>query len=107
MSQRQPSDSIHIATVNVYVSVPIYVCSGLIVFFSRYDGQRDRPVPIPQNGAVHPQEHRSVKHAYKELPWAERRSRLVDALLATGPLDIVGFQVNTDHPLAQLKLSVI
>jgi len=34
-----------------------------------------------------------MENKYAELPWAERRSRLVDALLSTGELDVIGFQV--------------
>ncbi|TXT15031.1 uncharacterized protein COLE_01224 [Cutaneotrichosporon oleaginosum] len=71
---------IHVATVNV-----------------RFDGLRDNPVPIPKHGAVNPRKlSRSGfldrDRPYAEQPWAVRRSRLVDALLSTGELDIVGFQ---------------
>ena len=47
---------------------------------------------IPETGAIPP----SGKHwhEYSELPWAERRSRLVDTILATGDTDIIGFQAS-------------
>ncbi|OXM76596.1 endonuclease/exonuclease/phosphatase [Cryptococcus neoformans Bt63] len=32
------------------------------------------------------------KNVFAEKPWSERKSRLVDALLSTGPLDILGCQ---------------
>ena len=59
----------------------------------RFDGLRDHPVPLPHRGAVPPAERKPLESKYDELPWAERRSRLVDALLSAGELDILGFQV--------------
>lgn len=58
----------------------------------RYDGRAGSPVPIPQTGAIPP----SGKHSdpYTELPWAERRSRLVDTIMGTGDVDVIGFQVS-------------
>ncbi|RSH94716.1 hypothetical protein EHS25_004521 [Saitozyma podzolica] len=66
---------IHFATVNV-----------------KFDGDRGKPIPIPEHGAIPPTDRGYWVGTYDQLPWAERRSRLVDALLGTGPLDIVGFQ---------------
>lgn len=62
----------------------------------RYDGRAANPVPIPQTGAIAP----SGKHSdpYQELPWAERRSRLVDTIMGTGDIDIIGFQVGPVGP---------
>lgn len=75
MTAAQPRD-IHVATVNV-----------------RFDGMRHNPVPIPKHGAITPKKPGFWdKNPYGEQPWAVRRSRLVDALLSTGELDIVGFQ---------------
>ncbi|RXK35888.1 hypothetical protein M231_06852 [Tremella mesenterica] len=78
-----PSDSeplkstrapIHLATLNI-----------------KFDGDRDHPVPIPPHGAVPPSK-KFFRGPYDQLPWAERRSRMVDALLSLGDLDIVAFQ---------------
>ncbi|ORY22513.1 Endonuclease/exonuclease/phosphatase [Naematelia encephala] len=66
---------LHLATVNV-----------------RYDGQNSRPVPIPSHGTVPPAKLPPWNNKYMERPWSERRSRLVDALLSVGDLDIIGFQ---------------
>ncbi|BEJ16007.1 hypothetical protein CspHIS471_0506120 [Cutaneotrichosporon sp. HIS471] len=82
---------IHVATVNV-----------------RFDGMRHDPIPIPKHGAVNPKKPGFWgekpdfvrKNPYREQPWAVRRSRLVDALLSTGELDIIGFQ---EVYISQLK----
>lgn len=52
---------------------------------------RHTPVPIPPSGVITPA--KPWDRPYGEQPWAVRRSRLVDALLSSGSLDIVGFQV--------------
>lgn len=61
---------------------------------SRYDGLKDQPIPIPSKGVItlpwH--YHGRVDQAWQERPWAERRSRLVDALAGYEP-DVIGFQV--------------
>jgi hypothetical protein len=88
----QPHD-IHVATVHV-----------------RFDGMRHNPVPIPKHGAINPKKPHKPSlldkgRPYAEQPWAVRRSRLVDALLSTGELDIVGFQevyVSQLHDIAEL-----
>lgn len=59
---------------------------------SKFDPHANNPVSIPEKGSIPPHKHYPWSDLYAENPWAERRSRLVDALLATGPLDIVGFQ---------------
>lgn len=52
---------------------------------------RHNPVPIPPSGAVNPDKR--LEGPWREQPWAVRRSRLVDALLSMGSLDLIGFQV--------------
>lgn len=48
---------------------------------------------IPSRGAVDPEPRHGHQDKHREQPWAVRRSRMVDALLSTGQLDILGFQV--------------
>ncbi|WVF65820.1 hypothetical protein IAT40_000557 [Kwoniella sp. CBS 6097] len=43
------------------------------------------------------------KEPYAERPWSERKSRLVDALLGTGDLDIIGFQEVLHNQLLDLQ----
>lgn len=119
MSTQDPTTSpppIHVATVNVCVHRAIrpsshdYLRSSVLptqpfssflphhplhslTLSRRYDGRRNNPVPIPPLGAVDAPRRRPGESPYREQPWAVRRSRLVDALLSTGELDIVGFQV--------------
>lgn len=50
-------------------------------------------MPIPPRGAVNPEPRHGHQDTHREQPWAVRRSRMVDALLSTGELDILGFQV--------------
>ncbi|WOO80679.1 uncharacterized protein LOC62_03G004202 [Vanrija pseudolonga] len=69
------SPPIHVATLNV-----------------RYDGQRNSPIAIPPTGAVPPAPRKPWEDKYREQAWAVRRSRLVDALLSLGSLDLIGFQ---------------
>lgn len=69
----------------------------------RYDAHRDHSVPIPDTGSISPSKRKPWDNKYGELPWAERRSRLVDALLSTGDLHIVGFQVSSN---CHLRLAV-
>jgi hypothetical protein len=60
----------------------------------RFDGLSSQPVPIPPNGTIQsPRRHWTLEDPYKERPWAERRSRLVDALWFWGA-DVIGFQVS-------------
>ena len=60
----------------------------------RFDGLSSQPVPIPSNGTIQTlRRHWTLEDPYKERPWAERRSRLTDALMFWGP-DVIGFQVS-------------
>ncbi|KAL1411634.1 hypothetical protein Q8F55_002598 [Vanrija albida] len=68
----------------------------------RYDGQRATPTPIPPAGAVPPAPRKPWEDKYREQAWAVRRSRLVDALLSTGDLDLIGFQEVYASQLADL-----
>ncbi|KAL7419550.1 hypothetical protein Q5752_005461 [Cryptotrichosporon argae] len=81
----------------------------------RYDTHARSPVPVPDTGVsaagslalVGVGNHAQVidLDVYAERPWAERRSRIVDALVSTGEVDIVGFQevlVNQLHDLQTL-----
>ncbi|KAL0252313.1 hypothetical protein I308_101702 [Cryptococcus tetragattii IND107] len=43
------------------------------------------------------------KNVFAEKPWSERKSRLVDALLSTGPLDILGCQEVLHDQLEDLQ----
>ncbi|TXT07216.1 hypothetical protein VHUM_03386 [Vanrija humicola] len=79
------SSQIHVATLNV-----------------RYDGQRATPTPIPDTGAVPPASRKPWEDKYREQGWAVRRSRLVDALLSLGALDLIGFQEVYCSQLADL-----
>jgi len=63
------------------------------VGFSKFDGDRDNPVTIPEHGSIPPGKRSRWSNPYDQHPWAERRSRIIDALLSTGDLDIIGFQV--------------
>lgn len=66
----------------------------LITCNVRYDGLSSHPIPIPPNGTIQtPRRHWTLENPYGERPWAERRSRLVDALMFWGP-DVIGFQVS-------------
>lgn len=69
---------------------------------SRYDGQRNSPTAIPDTGAVPPAPRKPWEDKYREQGWAVRRSRLVDALLSLGSLDLIGFQVSGKWELAGL-----
>lgn len=50
-------------------------------------------MPIPRSGVIPPSKRGMFSGMYEQLPWAQRRSRMVDALLAIRDLDIIGFQV--------------
>lgn len=96
LSPENSLEQIHIATVNVYVRhtdpEPAAFCSEptvrllnifiIILFFYRRNGHQWSPPADPKN-------------VFAEKPWSERKSRLVDALLSTGPLDILGCQVSS------------
>ncbi|WVR03797.1 hypothetical protein IAU60_000792 [Kwoniella sp. DSM 27419] len=51
----------------------------------------------------HPYRSPSPSRPYEERPWSERKTRLVDALLGTGNLDIVGFQEVLHEQLLDLE----
>jgi len=70
---------------------------------SKFDPNANNPVPIPDKGSIPPHRHYPWSDLYAENPWAERRSRIVDALLATGQLDIVGFQEVLHNQLLDLS----
>jgi hypothetical protein len=89
------SAPIHVATINVCVTdTDNSEGTDRDLQTRRYDGRWNNPVPIPNSGAYNPPALPS--NPYAEQAWAVRRSRLVDALLSTGHLDIIGFQVSED-----------
>ncbi|WVW80174.1 hypothetical protein I302_102151 [Kwoniella bestiolae CBS 10118] len=45
----------------------------------------------------------SNSNKYAEKPWSERKSRLIDCLLSTGELDIVGFQEVLHNQLSDIQ----
>ena len=72
----------------------LFVLQHLTFISSRYDGDRDHIIPIPGRESRLSSRRQASGGKYEALPWAERRSRLVDALLSMGELDVVGFQVS-------------
>ncbi|KAG7561964.1 hypothetical protein FFLO_02604 [Filobasidium floriforme] len=69
----------------------------------RFDGLSSHPVPIPPNGTIQsPRRHWTLEDPYKERPWAERRSRLVDALWFWGA-DVIGFQEVLHNQLRDIQ----
>lgn len=99
LSPENSLEQIHIATVNVYVRhqgrIPPEALSEtlctiywtFLFFLHRRNGHQWSPPADP-------------KDVFAEKPWSERKSRLVDALLSTGPLDILGCQVSNPIPFA-------
>ncbi|WWC60333.1 uncharacterized protein I303_102904 [Kwoniella dejecticola CBS 10117] len=78
-AQAREREEINLATVNV-----------------RYDNgtQSTTPSMIPNPFPANP---------YREKPWAERKTRLIDCLLSTGDLDIIGFQEVLHSQLLDLR----